>query len=65
MNIVSIALSIVLVIVGFAASLKIVEPKSCYTIDRAASSHIRLNNCTGEAHVIVRGGNGFEWQVVR
>lgn len=41
------------------------ENRPCYVFDVAASSHIRMNKCTGESHVIVRGPNGFEWQKVR
>lgn len=37
---------------------------SCHTFQRTDTSHIRLNSCTGEAHVIVRGPNGFEWQKI-
>lgn len=34
----------------------------CYTFQSTGTSHIRLNSCTGEAHIVVRGPNGFEWQ---
>lgn len=40
------------------------SPQDCHTFERTDTSHIRLNSCTGEAHVIVRGPNGFEWQRV-
>lgn len=49
---------------AFAMKSQIETPKSCYTFQRTDTSHIRLNSCTGEAHVIVRGVNGFEWQRV-
>lgn len=41
------------------------DSRICHTFASTGTSHIRFNNCTGEAHVIVRGPNGFEWQVVR
>lgn len=37
-------------------------PTQCHTFQRTETSHIRLNSCTGEAHIVVRGANGFEWQ---
>lgn len=41
------------------------KPTQCHTFQRTDTSHIRLNSCTGEAHIVVRGPNGFEWQAVR
>ena len=40
------------------------DNRPCHTFQRTDTSHIRLNSCTGEAHVIVRGAEGFEWQRV-
>lgn len=45
-----------------SASDYLTDAKPCHTFERTDTSHIRFNNCTGEAHVIVRGPNGFEWQ---
>lgn len=41
-----------------------VEKEQCHTFASTGTSHIRMNNCTGDAHIIVRGPNGFEWQRV-
>lgn len=39
------------------------NPKNCYTFAPVqTSSHIRLNSCTGEAHMVFKDGKGgFEW----
>jgi len=59
------AAAIVIALIAGFVFLRHVESKPCYAIERAANSHIRFNNCTGEAHVVVRGATGFEWEVVR
>lgn len=40
------------------------QPAACHTFAPTDTSHIRMNTCTGEAHIIVRGDEGFEWQRV-
>lgn len=48
---------------SIVAAIHLIPHKAeCYTFNPADNSHIRLNSCTGEAHVVVRGPNGFEWQ---
>lgn len=51
--------------IGFLAYSAFVKNQApCFSFAPTDSSHIRMNTCTGEAHVIVRGANGFEWQHV-
>ena len=59
-DITSIALAAILAFILFTKD----EPQNCHTFQPTDSSHIRMNTCTGDAHVIVRGPNGFEWRVV-
>ena len=62
----AIALLVIFIVVAAVTHLIVREPsaKECHTFQRTDTSHIRLNSCTGEAHVVVRGPNGFEWQKI-
>lgn len=60
LDITSIALAAILAFILFTD-----QPVTCHTFAPTDSSHIRLNQCTGEAHIIVRGTEGFEWRAVR
>lgn len=41
---------------------KALTTQDCYTFHAVQNSHIRMNTCTGEAHMVFKDGKGgFEW----
>lgn len=64
-NILGIFMFLMVGVIFISVTIKPLNDKPlCHTFQPTDSSHIRMNNCTGEAHIIVRGPEGFEWQRV-